>query len=392
MNELARRHWAFEPGLVFLNHGSFGACPAPVRAAQQALVERMERNPVAFLGRESGALLRQARQALGRMVGAEADDLAWVPNSTTGVNLVAHSVALAPGDEVLGTDHEYGACVATWQRACRRQGARYVSVAVPLPFEPGGFAGRVWAAVTPRTRLIFLSQVTSTTALVFPLAELCRRAHEAGIAVLVDAAHVPGQLPLHLDETGADFTVGNTHKWLCAPKGSAFLHVRRDRHALIEADVVSWGYVAAEAGTAAGHTGFAAYTGDTLLEQRLQWQGTRDLSAFLAVPAALQFHHEVLAGEAPRCRALAAALLQQACARSGLPSPAPAAALAQMAPIPVRCADAEGLRRRLFERHHIEVPVTQHGGQTFVRASIAAYNDEDDVQRLLAALVAEGVL
>ena len=388
-----RAQFLLDPGLVFLNHGSFGACPRPVFEAWQQWQREMERNPVAFLGRRSGALLRAARARLAAFVGAATDDLAWVPNATTGVNIVARSLALAPGDEILTTDQEYGACDATWAAACRASGAVLRRVAVPLPFEPEAFVPRLMAAVTPRTRLIFTSHVVSTTALVFPVAELCRAARAAGVPTLIDGAHAPGLLDLDLAALGADWTTGNCHKWLCAPKGSAFLHVRPEHQVALRGGIVSWGAVADErAAGGGGHTGFEAYVGTTPLERRLQWQGTRDLSACLAVPAALDFleaHH--WPAHRARCRTRALALLHEVLARNGLAPIAPEACLTQMVPIPVRTADAEGLRRWLSESRGIEVPVTQHAGQAFVRVSVQAYTTEAELAALVAALAEAGV-
>jgi isopenicillin-N epimerase len=379
-----------DPGTVFLNHGSYGACPKPVFDQYQRWQLELERNPVAFLGRRSAALLADARQRLAQYLHADANDLVFVANATTGVNTVARSLVLQPGDEVLATDHEYGACDAAWRHVCERAGATYRRVPVPLPFEPTAFADRLLAAAGPQTKLIFASHITSTTALVFPVAQLCARAREVGIATLIDGAHAPGQIGLDLEAVGADFYTGNCHKWLCAPKGSAFLHARRERQAALHATVVSWGYVADLVST--GHTGFDAYTGSTPLERRLQWQGTRDIAAFLSVPAAIDFQ---AAHDWPRrragCHALALAVRGEVLARNGLQPIAPDASFAQMVPIPVRATDADALRRRLSEQHHIEVPVTQHGGRTFVRLSVQAYNTQADGDALISALQTCGV-
>jgi len=382
-------HDAFllDPDTVFLNHGSFGACPREVFQQFQHLQLELERNPVAFLGRRSGQLLAQARERLGAYLGAAGEDLVFVPNATTGVNIVAHSLALQAGDEVLGTDHEYGACEAAWQVVCARAGAHYRRVTVPLPYDPAAFVDSVMAQAGPRTRLIFASHLTSTTALIFPVAELCARARQAGIRTLIDGAHAPGQLPLDLLSVGADFYTGNCHKWLCAPKGSAFLHARPERQADLHATVVSWGYVAGQG----GHSGFDAYTGRSTFERRLQWQGTRDLAAFLAVPSAIDFQarHDWPAWRS-HCHALACDTLHRITARNGLARVAPDAAYAQMVAVPVRRSDAEGLRRALFEQHGIEVPVTQHGPHTFVRVSVQAYNTQRDLDMLCDALAAMG--
>lgn len=387
-----REHFLLDPAVRFLNHGSFGACPAEVFGELQRWQREMERNPVDFLGRRSGDLLAQARAVLATHLGAHADDLAWMPNATTGVNTVARSLKLQPGDEVLATDHEYGACVATWQQVCARAGAHYREVALPLPFEPAEVLPRVLAALTPRTRVLFISHITSTTALVLPVAELCAAARERGITTVVDGAHAPGHVPLDLAALGADFYAGNCHKWLCAPKGAAFLHVRAERQGEIEPLVVSWGQVAdALDPQRAGHAVFDTYTGRTRLERRLQWQGTRDLAAFLSVPAAIAFQqrHDWPAWR-QRCHALACATRARVLAGSGLPRPAPDGAHGQMVIIPVRlppAQDAEGLRRWLQEVHRIEAPVTQHAGQVFVRLSVQAYNRQDELDALAEALV-----
>ena len=383
-----RALFLLDPGLVFLNHGSFGACPQPVFEQYQHWQRELERNPVAFLGRRSAELLRAARAQLATYLGAGADDLVFVPNATTGVNVVARSLALQPGDEVLTTDQEYGACDATFRVVCDRTGAVIRRVAVPLPFEPAAFVPRLMAAVTPRTKLIFASHVVSTTALVFPVAELCARAREAGIPTLIDGAHAPGLIDLDLAVVGADYYTGNCHKWLCAPKGSAFLQVRREHQAALQGGIVSWGWLADElAAGGGGHTGFDAYVGTTPLERRLQWQGTRDIASYLTVPAALDFlaaHDWPVRREGCRQRALQ--LQREVLSRNGLSAIAPDEALTQMVPIPVRATDGEGLRRWLYESRGIEVPVTQHGGQTFVRVSVQAYTTGDELAALLSAL------
>ena len=384
-----REHFLLDPDTVFLNHGSYGACPREVFAAYQQWQEELERNPVAFLGRRSAALLGAARERLAAHLGARGDDLVFVANATTGVNTVARSLALQPGDEVVATDHEYGACDATWRFVCERAGAAYRRVELPLPFAPDEFVARLVAAVTPRTRLIFASHISSTTALIFPVAALCAAARERGIMTLIDGAHAPGQLALNLQAVGADFYTGNAHKWLCAPKGAAFLQARPERQADIDATVVSWGYLAEAEG---GHTGFDAYAGHSTFERRLQWQGTRDIAAFLAVPAAIDFQvrHDWPAQQA-RCHAMAIGLRQRVLARNGLAAPADDSAHGQMVTIPVRCDDAEGLRRSLFEDHRIEVPVTRHGAHSFVRVSVQAYNSAADLDALDRALTEIGV-
>lgn len=378
-----RDEFLLDPDIVFLNHGSFGACPRKVFAVYQDWQRELERNPVEFLGRRSADLLLTARQRLAGYLGARADDLVFLTNATCGVNTVARSLHWPEGSEILTTDHEYGACDNTWRYVCGKTGARYIPVEIPIPFRAGEFADRIWAAVTPRTRMIYLSHLTSTTALVFPAAEICRRARERNILTLIDGAHGPGQMELNLDQTGADFYAGNCHKWLCAPKGAAFLHVRPEHQHLLDAPVISWGYST----EISGHTGFTAYTGNTLFERHLQWQGTRDLAAFLSVPAAIDFQEKHHWNDIrQQCHTRLVELKRRLEASTGLPPLAGENDFIQMAALPVPATDPDWLKDSLFNRYRIEVPVTTHAGQVFVRPSFQAYNRQEDAEALLAAL------
>ena len=280
-----RELFLLRPDVVFLNHGSFGACPRPVFEAYQQWQLELERQPVEFLGRRFGGLLREAREALAAVVGARADDLVYVPNATTGLNAVARSLRLAPGDEVLTTNHEYGALDRTWRFVCARRGATYVNRPLPLPISSADeVIEQLWAGVTERTRVLFLSHITSPTALILPVQELVRRARAVGIITIVDGAHVPGQIPLNLEALGADFYAGNCHKWLNSPKGSAFLYARKEVQPLVEPLVVSWGWQP-ESSTLLSLDS----NGSSPFVLQHEWQGTRDIAAYLSVPAAIEF-------------------------------------------------------------------------------------------------------
>ena len=380
-----RDAFLLDDDLVFLNHGSYGACPREVFDIYQHWQRELERNPVEFLGRRSAALLAQARDGLAAYLGACGEDLVFVPNATTGVNIVARSLPLQPGDEVLGTDHEYGACEAAWRVACEQRGAHYRPLPIALPYDAERAAQQVLDAITPQTKVLFLSHITSVTALVLPVARLCAEARKRGVLTVLDGAHAPGQLRLDLTALAADFYTGNCHKWLCAPKGAGFLHVRPEHQAQVEATVVSWGYVA----NLAGHTGFDAYTGRTPLERKLQWQGTRDIAAYLAVPAAIEFQHRHdWPGWGARCHELACQTRRRVLQRNGMAPMSGDDAHAQMVLIPVRCApeDADALRRRLFDAYRIEIPVTRHGDRVFVRLSVQAYNTPAEMDALVQAL------
>jgi isopenicillin-N epimerase len=370
-----------DPDIIFLNHGSFGACPIPVFEAYQKWQRELERRPVEFLGRRSAQLLAESREKLGAYLHVSADDLAYIPNTTSGINIIARSLDLQAGDEILTTDHEYGACDNTWEWVCQRHGARYVHRQFPLPMlSDDDFVAHFWEGVTERTRVIYLSHLTSVTALIFPITEICRRAREKGILTVIDGAHVPGQLPLDLTALGADFYVGNCHKWLCAPKGTAFLYTRPEFHQQLDGLVISWGY-------SAEIEGHIPYTGATLLERRHQWQGTRDIAAFLAVPDAIAFQagHDWENVQA-RCHQLATDTRDQICALTGLSPIGDTSTYRQMVAIPLPPCDGGALKRTLYDDKRIEVPITTFDGQNFVRVSFQAYNTAEDGVALVEAL------
>lgn len=365
------------PDITFLNHGSFGACPRPVFERYQAWQRELELQPVEFLGRRFPQLMQVARAALADFVHVAADDLVFVPNATTGINVVARSLDLRPGDEVLGTDHEYGAMARTWRFIGQARGATYLAQPIALPVtDPAAVVETVWAGVTPRTRVLFLSHITSPTALTLPVQALCQRARAAGILTVVDGAHGLGQLDLDLTALGADFVSGNCHKWLCAPKGAGYLYARPEVQPLVQPLVVSWGWQS----DTPGASRFVDY---------LEWQGTDDVSAYLTVPAAIEFQQ---AHDWPEVRTRCHTLVRLARRRieelTGLPSICPDERtwFTQMATLRLPPCDTAQLQARLWNEDRIEVPVITWNGEPFIRVSIQAYNTEDDVLRLVAAL------
>lgn len=380
MNSL-KEEFLLRPDVVFLNHGSFGACPRVVFEEYQRLQRELESEPVDFLhtARTLPGRMAAARAELAAFLGAARDDLVFVPNATWGGNVVARSLRLAPGDEVLTTDHEYGAMDRTWAFACEKAGARLVRRELPLPLDdPQAVVEAIWKGVTSRTRVLALSHITSPTAVILPVGELVRRARARDILTFIDGAHAPGQIPLHLDTLGADFYTGNCHKWLLSPKGAAFLHVRRDCQDLIEPLAVSWGWRADPPGPS------------RFIDEH-EWTGTRDPSACLAVPAALAFRR---AHDWDRAQAACRALTRQArdllLAETGLePLCTPEPWLAQMAAVPLPPVDPVRLGAALRERHAIEVPVTSQGGRSYLRVSLQAYNTLQDIELLLKALRSE---
>lgn len=386
MNQRLRQYFLLDPDVVFLNHGSFGATPRPVFDAYQAWQRRLEWQPVRFLSRDIGAYLAAARKALGRYLNAAANDLVFVPNATFGVNVVARSLRLGPGDEVLMTDHEYGACERAWRYMARERGFRIIRRPIPLPFStPEAIVEALWAGVTPRTRVIFLSHITSPTAARFPVEAVCARARRVGILTVVDGAHAPGQIPLDLAAVGADFYAGNCHKWLCAPKGSGFLYARPEAQLLVEPLIIGWGWY----DKAANEKPDLTFGSDFL--DYIQYPGTDDYAAYLTVPSAIEFQAE---HDWPAVRAACHDLVREGiariCALTGLPSLYPPDAemyFAQMAIAPLPpVADLVAFKQRLYDEFRVEIPCIQWGDRQFIRISIQGYNTVADVEALLAAL------
>ena len=385
-------HWTLDPSVHYLNHGSFGACPRPILQHQADLRAEMEREPVAFLHRRLAGRLAEARAALGAFVGTDPGCLAFLSNATTGVNAALRSWDLRPGDEVLTTDHTYGACRKALEFIAPRRGARVVVARVPFPLRgPEDVAEAVLAATTPRTRLALLDHVTSPTALVLPIASMIAALRERGIETIVDGAHALGMLPLDLDRLGAACYTANAHKWLCAPKGAAFLHVRRDLVDRIRPLVVSHGYDTARGGVR--------------FREEWDWTGTQDPTAWLSIPECLRFLGGLLDGgwDALRARNHALALRGREILLEtlGLETPCPGAMLGAMAALPLPAAapgspvarlDPESLGAWTRERG-VEVPYFPWAcpGGVIVRVSAQIYNQEEQY-RTLAPLLAEALV
>lgn len=382
--------WSLEPGLAFLNHGSFGACPLPVLAAREALYRELERQPVAFFVRELPGRLDAAREVLARFLRAEARDLAWVANATTGVNAVLRSLAFAPGDELLTTSHAYNACRNTLEYVAERAGARVTVARVPFPLaRPEQVTEAVLAAVTPRTRIALLDHVTSPTGLVLPVAELVRELSARGVETLVDGAHAPGMLDLDLPALGATYYTGNCHKWLCAPKGAGFLYVRPDRQEQVRPVVTSHGANTPRPGRSRFHDEF-------------DWTGTADPTPYLCVPVALETMAALVPGGweevRRRNRELALEGRRILAAALGVPPPAPEEMIGTLVAFPLPDGAsaappssplyADSLQDELLARYRIEVPVVPWPAppKRLIRISAQLYNSADQYRKLGEAL------
>jgi isopenicillin-N epimerase len=390
MNRELGEHWTIRPDATFLNHGSFGACPRPVLEKQTEWRARMEREPITFFVRDLENLLAQAREALAAFVGTAPDRLAFVPNATTGVNTVLRSVRFSPGDELLVTDHEYQACRNALDHNAAAAGAKVLVAQIPFPVTgPQQVIDAILARVTPRTRLLLVDHVTSPTALVFPIRRIVAEMASRGIETLVDGAHAPGMVPLDIDEVGAAWYTGNCHKWLCAPKGAAFLAVRADQIERVKPLPISHGWS-------------APLFGRTRFRVEFDWMGTLDPSAWLSVPEAIRFMGSLAPGGWPevmgRNRALALRAREILCRALRCEPPCPEEMIGSMATLPLppgatelpsKPPYMEELQAALFERYRIEVPVMfwPLPPRRFVRVSAQLYNRGEQYERLAAALV-----
>jgi isopenicillin-N epimerase len=369
-----------DPQVVFLNHGSFGACPRTVFEKYQEWQLQLERQPVQFLGFELDHYLLESRKVLGDYLHAPSSDLVYIPNATHGVNIIARSLALAPGDEILSTDHEYGACNFTWEFICQKTRATYKRQPIQLPISSADeIVDQFWQGVSRKTKAIFISHITSPTALAMPVQQICSRARQSGIITIIDGAHAPGQIDLDLSALQADFYTGNCHKWMLSPKGAGFLYARPEVQPLIEPLVVSWGYQST-----------SSLPRESRFIDLLQWTGTRDPAATLCVAAAIDFMRENHWSEVRNtCHALLNSAIAGICALTGLPSlyPADSGLYFQMGTIPIpQMKDLNELKARLYSDYRIEIPCVEWNGRHFIRVSVQGYNSEEDIEKLLAAM------
>jgi isopenicillin-N epimerase len=372
-----KSQFLLNPSITYLNFGSFGACPKPIFEDYQKWQLELEYEPVQFINNNGLTYLKQSREALGAYIHCNADDLVYVTNPSYAVSIIAKSLQLNPGDEILGTNLEYGPCDKTWNYYCQKKGAKYIRQQIELPVvSKEKFIEDFFKGLTDKTKLIFISHITSTTALIFPVKEICEIAKQRGLLTFVDGAHVPGHIPLNLSELNADIYTGACHKWMLTPKGCSFLYVKKEWQHLFDPLVLSWGYDS----SSPSHSQFLDYH---------QAQGTREFSAFLTVPKAIQFLKEnnwnTIAAE---CRALVQKNALRFCNLLGSAPLCPITDefLGQMFSIPITSRHPEKLQRYLFQTYNIEVPVMRHAEKVFLRYSINAFNSQDDLDKLYTAL------
>tara|TARA_Y100000588_G_scaffold346970_1_gene395352 strand:- start:334 stop:1473 length:1140 start_codon:yes stop_codon:yes gene_type:complete len=362
---------------IHLNHGSFGACLKIAYENQQYWQRELESNPTEFIVNTLPNQLRTARFELGKFIGCAGDSICFFQNPTTAINTVARGLNLGPGDEVLGTDHEYGAMEKLWGYITEKTGSEYVRAKIPIPIKSkNNFLESFASYISPRTRVVFISQITSASALVLPVKEIIDFCKERDIVTIVDGAHVPGHVDLDISDLDPDYYTGACHKWMCTPKGVSFLYVNKKYHNSIEPFIVSWGYKSDTPGVSR----FLDY---------MEVQGTRDPSAFLTVPTVIDFFDE---NRWDIIREKSRALVQESIARihnaigSEPLMPDGDSWMCQMACAEIRTEFPSQLQGTLFEKYNIVVPITNIGDRYFIRISINAYNSSDDIDMLLEAL------
>lgn len=372
-----KTHFLLDPTITFLNHGSFGATPQPVFEAKIALQREMESDPVHFIQKKLPIYLKEAKRPLAEFLGCEPADFFFTPNPTQAINTIMRSLQLQPGDEILATNHEYGAMDRTWNFYCKKSGANYIRQNISLPItSKEQIIEDFWKGYTSQTKVIFINHISSSTALIFPVKEICDKAQELGLITIVDGAHVPGHIPLNLSELNPDYYTGTLHKWMLAPKGSSFLYVKKEFQADLDPLIVSWGYE-------------SLFPSDSQFLDYHEYQGTNDHSTYLCTPQVIQFLKDNdWETQAKACRAMVLKQYPRFCklVNSQPICPITEEFLGQMASIPICTSKPLELKELLYTKYHIQIPVMPLNDGVYLRFSINAYNTESDLDTLYAAL------
>jgi len=370
-----KSQFMLDPETIFLNHGSFGACAKPIYENLLYWQQKLEQEPVKFFEEILIEALKISRQALGGYINCSPNDIVYFPNPTTAINAVARSLNLKPGDEVLSTNHIYGALDRSWKYICAEKNARFVKAIIPVPIHSKDeFINYFLSAVSDHTKVIFLSHITSMTAIKFPVEEIITFAKKKNILCIIDGAHVPGHIQLDINKLDVDIYTGACHKWMCAPKGTSFLYVKKELQENVHPLVVSWGWE-------------SEYPGESKFLDWHEWQGTRDMSAFLTIPTAVQFLKDHNWSEVSRqCRKVVKHSRKIFLDFLNDDPLCPDDWLGQMASIPLPIKDANSFKNKLLEKYSIQVPVFKWEEQIYLRYSIQAYNSENDLEKLFLAL------
>ena len=372
-----KNNFLLDKSITYLNHGSFGACPKPIFEEFQRLQLELENEPVQFITKKSLAYLKVAKEKLAKYIGCQPEDFFFTPNPTVAVNTILRSLNLQEGDEVLSTNQEYGAMDKTWNFFSKKKGIKYIRQEISLPIvSKEKLLEEFWSGYNSKTKVIFINEISSATALIFPVKEICQKAQELELITIIDGAHVPGHIDLNIEELNPDFYTGTLHKWMLAPKGSSFLYVKKEFQNDIDPLVVSWGYDNA----VIAESQFLDYH---------EYQGTRDISAFLCTPKVIDFLEENNWKQISKnCKVIVRENYQRFC---DLLNAKPLCLiseefLGQMASVQIQTEEPVKLKELLFEKYNIEVPVMPLNGKVYLRYSINGYNSQEDLDVLYKAL------
>jgi isopenicillin-N epimerase len=378
VSELLKEQFLLKKDITYLNFGAFGACPKPVFDTYQNFQRELEEEPTHFINELGPEYLKSSRQALGKYLNCPADDVVYVTSPSYAVNLIAKSIQIKAGDEVLTTNLEYGPCDKTWKYYCEQKSATYKKIQIRFPLESKeDFINQFVNEITDKTKLIFISHITSSTGLRLPIEEICAIANQRGILIYVDGAHAPGQLPVNLSSLGADMYTGACHKWMLTPKGSSFLYVKNSLQLLFDPLIISWGYKSPKPST-------------SIYLDNHQFQGTRDYSAFLTIPAAIDFMEKNnWTAVANECRTLTQLNAKRFCDLMGTRALSTISNdfIAQLFSIPINIDSPDKLHNTLYQDFKIQIPVLAHEGNFYLRYSIQGFNNQQDLDKLYSALV-----
>ena len=383
-SDALKSKFLLDPEITFLNHGSYGSCPKPVFEVYQKYQTDLESHPIKFMQEDVYKLLEISRESLSHYVNCDKDDLIFVTNPTQAVGTVIHNILINSNDEVLSTNLEYGSCDRMWTYDADQKGYKYIQAEINLPIEDKEtFLNQFWSYASDQTKYVFISQITSTTGMILPIPEIVAEAKKRGIKTIIDGAHVPAHIPLDIKELDPDYYTGALHKWLCCPKGSSFLYVKKEKQDGIQPMLKSWGW---------GEE-YEKFKSSVQLHSPsrfinvFQWQGTRDMSTFFTVPEAIQFQEE---HDWDSVRSRSINMVIEARNRineiTKLPKICPDNWLGQMATILFPIDDTVAFKKTLYNDYQIEMPVMRHIEHTAFRISIQGYNSEADIDHLINAL------
>jgi len=363
--------------ITFLNFGSFGACPKEIFEDHIHWQYLLEKEPVQFITVDGINYVKYSLALLANFIQCDPADLIYVPNPTHAINILAKNINLQSGDEILSTNLEYGAMDRTWNYYCRQIGAKYIQQNINLPIQSKEeFLKDFWKGYSEKTKIVFISQITSSTALILPVKEICDEAKKRGLITIVDGAHVPGHIDLNLKELQADYYTGACHKWMMTPKGSSFLYVKKEFQNTLDPLIISWGYE-------------SIYPSDSRFFDYHQFNGTRDFCAYLSIPKAIEFmekHNWNEVSENCKNRVIETAPKLFDFLKTVPLAPLNKEFFGQMCSAEIKTSQPEKLQRMLFEKYKIEIPVMRHEDKNYIRFSYQAFNSPGEIDYLINSL------